>query len=113
MPTIPITIIVRRDGIDVNPTYANVPNGSEQVTLQWTVAGGTFPTTNCFSWKNDPSGAPAVDCPQTSGERMLASAPYVNDSTSRRVWQYKVSILVDNQTVTIDPEVNNEPPGNA
>ena len=116
MPTIPIpiTVIVRRDGIDVNPTRANVPNNpSQDIKLRWTVVGSTFPTSGCFGWKNSPTGAPTVSCPGSAGATVIESAVYQNNFNPGRVWQYQITIVdPDNpsQTITIDPEVNNEPP---
>ena len=114
MAIIPIIINVRPDGIDVNPTYANVQNKSGvNVTLRWLVIGGTFPTSGCFAWKNSPSGAPTVACPTASGENVIQSTTYVNDFDPGRVWQYAITIIKNSGgTVTIDPEINNEPPGN-
>ena len=108
MRTIPITIMVRSDGIDVTPTFANVKNGNDDVKLRWIAIGGTFPGTDCFSWKPGVSGAPAVTC---SAGNVLESAAYKNDDANQRVWGYTVTIAVDGKNVTIDPEVNNEPPG--
>lgn len=109
MRTIPITVMIRPDGIDVNPTYANVPNGSDDVRLRWMVVGGSFPASDCFAWKDRPSGAPAVGCP--SGQaNVIESAVYRNDASDRRVWAYRISVVVDGRTIRIDPEVNNEPP---
>ena len=110
MKTIPILVMVRSDGIDVNPTYVNVKNDSEDVKLKWTVIGATFPTSGCFAWKNSPSGAPTVSCPSSAGQNVIESATYVNNAGSQRVWQYSVTIVVNGSNVTIDPEVNNEPP---
>jgi hypothetical protein len=111
MRTIPIIVMVRPDGIDVNPTYVNVPNDSKQdVRLRWTAVGATFRTTDCFEWKNNPPGAPAVPCTGSSGTNVLESAAYRNDDSSQRVWQYSITVEVDGTPVTIDPEVNNEPP---
>ena len=110
MRTIPITVVVRSDGIDVNPTYANVPNNAtEDVRLRWTAVGATFAADQCVLWKNDPPGAPKVPCtgPSTT---VLESETYRNDDPSRRVWQYSITLLVNGTEVTIDPEVNNEPP---
>ena len=113
---IPITIIIRPDGIDVNPTYVNVPNnGAQDVKLRWTLVGTTFPTSGCFAWKGSPAGAPAVACPAAAGDRTIESATYTNDFGERRVWAYKITIVDPedaSRTITIDPEVNNEPPGN-
>ncbi len=117
MPTIPvpITIICRPDGIDVNPTRVNVGNNTtQQRQLKWTVVGSTFPTSNCFSWKNSPTGAPTVSCPTSSGQTVLTSDAYTNNFDPGRVWQYAITIVDPNnssQTITIDPEINNEPPG--
>jgi len=111
MRTIPIMVMVRPDGIDVNPTYANVPNDANQdVKLRWTVIGATLPTSNCFSWKNNPVGVPTVSCPSSAGQNVIESAAYRNDFNPGRVWQYSITIVVDGSNVTIDPEVNNEPP---
>lgn len=116
MPTIPITVIIRRDGIDVNPTYANVPNNPDlDVKLRWTLANATFPATGgCFAWKGTYEGAPDVTCPTTAGQTVIESATYRNNfATPGRVWQYKLTIVDPNdpeKTITIDPEVNNEPP---
>lgn len=111
---VPITVIVRRDGIDVNPTFANVPHNSAQdVKLRWTVVGSTFPTSNCFAWKNSPTGAPTVSCPTSTGQNVIESAAYTNNFDPGRVWQYKITIIDpgdSSKTITIDPEVNNEPP---
>jgi len=114
MATIPIIINVRPDGIDVNPTFTNVPNNpNTNITLKWTLIGGTFPTSGCFAWKNSPSGAPSVACPSSSGENNLSSASYVNNFDPGRVWQYSITIIKNSGgQVTIDPEINNEPPGN-
>jgi len=110
MATVPIIVMVRPDGIDVNPTYVNVKNGSDNVTLKWTVVGATFPTSGCFSWKGSPSGAPSVSCPGSSGQNSIESATYVNNASGQRVWQYSLTLVVNGNNVTIDPEVNNEPP---
>ena len=107
MRTIPINIIVRSDGIDVTPTFANVSNSSQDVQLRWNIVGATLPTTGFFDWKNSPSGAPTVN---RSSDQVLLSNSYKNDATTQRVWQYKVTIIVDSNNVTIDPEINNEPP---
>jgi hypothetical protein len=80
------------------------------VNLEWTVIGATLPTSGCFSWKGSPVGAPAVSCPTSEGQTVIQSAGYVNDFPSRRLWQYSITILVNEKPVTIDPEVNNEPP---
>ena len=112
---IPITLIIRPDGIDVNPTYANVPyNPGQDVQLRWTIVGSTFPTSGCFAWKGSPAGAPAVSCP-SSPDRTIESAVYQNNFGDHRVWAYSVTIVDPDdasKTITIDPEVNNEPPGN-
>ncbi|HEV7239465.1 MAG TPA: hypothetical protein VGQ36_09510 [Thermoanaerobaculia bacterium] len=112
MRTIPIIVNIRSDGIDVNPTYVNVPNDNGQdVKLKWTVIGGSFPTSGCFAWKNSPVGAPTVACPTSSGDNRIESAGYTNNFDPGRVWQYTITVIKDSGgTVTIDPEVNNEPP---
>ena len=110
MRTIPFNIVVRPGGIDVNPTFANVPNSDQDVQLRWNIVGATLPTSGCFSWKNNPSGAPTVDCPTSPDQNVLLSSSYKNDAGQQRIWQYKVTIIVDKKKVTIDPEINNEPP---
>jgi len=108
MATIPVTVMVRSDGIDVNPTYANVRNGSEDVQLRWIAIGGTFPEADFFWWKNSPVGAPAVSRVSAS---VMESATYKNDASEQRVWAYAVKIVKPDDTdATIDPEINNEPP---
>ena len=101
-----ITILVGPvpDGFDVNPTRTNVPAGDTE--LNWRAGGGsTFPTSGFFSWKTG-SGQPTVT---RESERHL-KATYTNSVSTPTVWQYSISLVSASGTVTIDPEVNNEPP---
>jgi len=109
---IPITITVRSDGVDVHPTFANVQNRPTPVRLRWQAAGGaTFPTSGCFSWKPTSDGRPSVSSPNSTGATTLESDEYTNDAATQRIWSYSITILDAAQNlITIDPEVNNEPP---
>jgi hypothetical protein len=104
MPNIPITVNQNPSGINITPTFANVPNGPANVVLQWNASGNAFfPNTNFFQWKNNPSGAPPVNFISST---QLQSDPYVNDGTGA-VWSYKINV----SGTFVDPEVNNESPG--
>ena len=112
---VPITITVVNEGINVTPTFANVKNqASVERIIRWRVVGGSFPTSGCFAWKGNPEGAPTAPvCPSAPGQTVIESGPYTNNFPAPgRVWQYKISVVVNGKTVTIDPEINNEPPSN-
>ncbi len=104
MPNIPINVNQNPQGINIVPTFANVPNGPDNVVLQWNATGtASFPNTNFFEWKNNPPGAPPVSWINAT---TLQSASYVNNGGGA-VWSYKINV----GGTFVDPEVNNEPPG--
>ena len=104
MPNIPINVNKNPQGINIVPTFANVPNSSNAVVLVWSATGSaTFPNTNYFQWKNNPPGAPNVNWISATE---LQSDPYFNNGGGS-IWSYKINV----SGTFVDPEVNNEPPG--
>lgn len=97
-----IAITSNQTGITVFPTRANVTG--EEVVLVWTVAGAEFPETGFFEWEGSPPDAPVVT---RSNPNTLLSAPYTIVAPGS-LWGYVINV----GGINVDPEVNNQPPGN-
>lgn len=103
----PTTISVSSvpDGFNVNPTFTNIKGSS--VTLIWRAAGLTFAASDPLVWKNT-GGAFRPAITRSTDGRTLTSDPYTN--TGQGIWPYSLTVVDGTETITIDPEVNNEPP---
>jgi hypothetical protein len=110
MPTVerPVTCVVVPNGFSISPTSLTVPNSAtDQNLLIWEVPPNNSATfeANGFEWKTGASEAPAVNF--VNSKRLEAAVTYLNNTSARRVWSYRIKI----SGTWIDPEINNQPPG--
>lgn len=111
MPPINVTLNVNANSINASlaPLKSHVPNGNQQVTLQWTANGGaTFPA-DAVKWKN-PGNPPPPTVTNPPGATTIRSAAYTNNFGNKVVWAYEIGIQDGSVLVTIDPEIVNDPP---
>jgi hypothetical protein len=105
MPTRTVKVTIDTEGnIDIKPTFLNIPNGPDTITLRWEgVDLATFPESEFFAWKAG-TGQPTV---HRRHAQLLESDTYVNNAHDRRLWRYWINV----NGTKVDPEVNNQPPG--
>ena len=108
MPTFTITVTVSGNNVIVNPPVLPVQyvGTGKTITINWNASNCTFPTSGFFNWKagTSPGWTPTrVSANQLTGQ-------YTAPSTAS-TWYYGVCVVNNSQqTLCIDPEIENEPP---
>jgi len=97
----------------LTPRKIPVPNGQVTV-LEWTIpeGQGSFHETNPFTWNTSPT-IPAPPVVSRVSNTKLQSEPYTNTVNGgvSLTWRYTVRVVNGTAAVTMDPEVDNQPPG--
>ena len=105
-----VQLVIQDTVISANlvPLSLKVPTG-ETVALQWKALGGaTFPA-NAVTFKTPDPDQPTVT--NVAGAKLIVSSTYTNAFDHNVIWPYTIQVQNGTTIVSIDPEVDNRPPG--